>query len=84
MPDQKMLDLKLKAGANEVVVKLVNYAWEWQFQWAFDPAARVAPAPHIEALLNAVSQRTDAQEADLDAYFRANVLTDAEVPGDGR
>jgi hypothetical protein len=77
-PDQKRLDLKLKAGANEVVVKLVNYAWEWQFQWAFDSAARVAPAPHIEALVTAAPKRTDAQEADLDAYFRANVLTDAD------
>jgi len=72
---QKMLDLKLAAGENQVLVKLMNYAWEWQFAWAFDATAGVAPAPHIENLI-ALTERDEKQAATLRSYFRANVAAD--------
>jgi hypothetical protein len=76
-PRQHTLELPLKAGANELLVKLVNYAWEWQFAWSFDPATEVAPPPNVAALLAVASDsRTAEQSAALKAYFLANVARD--------
>jgi hypothetical protein len=76
-PAQHELELPLKKGSNELLVKLVNYGWEWQFQFAFDPATPMAPPPNVQSLLTKEAKsRTADQAASLQAYFRANVLQD--------
>ena len=76
-PAQHELELNLREGANELLVKLVNYAWEWQFQFALDPQLKASAHTNVEALLAiAKEQRTEEQAASLQNYFRANQLAD--------
>jgi len=78
-PRQQVIELPLNEGSNELLVKLVNYGWEWQFQFAFDPQSDIAPAPNVEALLAAADEKRSAdQQAALQVYFRANQFDDAE------
>jgi cytochrome c553 len=76
-PVQQELELKLREGPNELLIKLVNYAWEWQFQFALDPQSEASAPPNVEALLTiAKEQRTEEQAASLRNYFRANQFAD--------
>jgi hypothetical protein len=76
-PAQHELELNLREGANELLVKLVNYAWEWQFQFALDPQLQASAPANVEALLAiAKEQRTEEQAASLRNYFRANQFAD--------
>lgn len=76
---QQRVELPLRQGKNELLVKLVNYAWEWQFQFALSPAVNAAAPPNVEALLNIASdQRTPDQASSVRDYFRANQLVDAD------
>ncbi|MBA3480717.1 MAG: DUF1553 domain-containing protein, partial [Pirellulales bacterium] len=81
-PRQQVIELPLAKGANELLVKLVNYGWEWQFHLAFDPESKLGPAPNVEAILALASEKRSAdQKSSLQAYFRANQLNDAEYQG---
>ncbi len=76
-PTQHELELHLREGANELLIKLVNYAWEWQFQFALDPQLEASAPANVEALLEiAKEQRTAEQAASLRNYFRANQFAD--------
>ncbi|MEX2169142.1 MAG: PSD1 and planctomycete cytochrome C domain-containing protein [Pirellulales bacterium] len=73
-PHEQTLELPLEAGANQLLVKLVGYAWEWQFIFAFDPVSGVAPPPSVQEILKvAEDQRTKEHNAVLQTFFRANV-----------
>lgn len=76
-PVQKELELHLREGANELLVKLVNYAWEWQFQFSLEPELQASVPANVEALLEiAKDQRTAEQTMSLQNYFRANQFSD--------
>jgi hypothetical protein len=78
-PTQKTLELPLRKGSNELLVKLVNYAWEWQFQFAFEPRVATSAPANVDALLaTAKDQRTVEQTAALQGYFRANQFDDGD------
>ncbi|QDT71499.1 Planctomycete cytochrome C [Lacipirellula limnantheis] len=76
-PDQRELELHLREGSNELLIKLVNYAWEWQFEFALDPRLEASAPANVVALLEiAPEQRTEEQAAALRHYFRENHFAD--------
>jgi mono/diheme cytochrome c family protein/outer membrane murein-binding lipoprotein Lpp len=78
-PVQHELELQLREGANELLVKLVNYAWEWQFQFALHPQLDASLPKNVIALLEiGKDQRTAEQAATVRNYFRATQLVDDE------
>ncbi|HEX6960649.1 MAG TPA: DUF1553 domain-containing protein, partial [Lacipirellula sp.] len=69
--------LPLVAGANELLIKLVHFGWEWQFAFALEPQAGAAAPPNVAAILAAPAEkRTPEQAAALRAYFDANQFAD--------
>ncbi|HRQ72666.1 MAG TPA: PSD1 and planctomycete cytochrome C domain-containing protein [Phycisphaerales bacterium] len=71
-PDQDFVDLALREGENELLLKVVNYAGGYAFY--FDPRGEdgdAAPLPVALAAERAEGERTEAQRALLRDHFRA-------------
>ncbi len=70
--DQDFVDLPLREGENEVLLKVVNYAGGYAFY--FDPREQdvgAVPLPVLLAAEKAEGERSDAQRALLRDHFRA-------------
>ncbi len=71
-PDQDFVDLALREGENELLLKVVNYAGGYAFY--FDPRGGdgdIAPLPVLLAAERPEAERTEAQRALLRDHFRA-------------
>ena len=68
-PDQDKITVRLKAGENQLLVKVVNYAGDSGFY--FQSPGVPLPKPALSILRVAADQRTAEQNADLAAYYRS-------------
>jgi hypothetical protein len=73
-PDQDKVEVELHAGANRLLLKVVNYSGGAGFAFRIEPAGRGGLAPELAAILRLdAAQRSAEQRAALREHYRRDV-----------
>jgi hypothetical protein len=78
-PDQDRIDVQLKAGENEILIKVVNLGGGHGFYFALKAEGAVIPGDVIKSLLVEAGKRSPDQRTILRSYFRNSVSQDSEL-----
>lgn len=78
-PNQAKLELKLKKGENELLVKLMNFGGEAGYYFQLDPAIDTFPQELYEAAQLAPSDRTPEQHTQARELFRNRICDFPEL-----
>jgi hypothetical protein len=73
------VQVELRPGNNELVMKVVNLTGDAGFSFALDADPPIAPADVADAAGVAPDQRSDDQRARVRDYYRENISTDPTV-----
>ena len=76
-PDQHLVELPLRKGENELLLKVVNYFGDSAFYFALAPDAAGKTPDNVLSLIGiSTDQRSEPQQRQLREYYRNNVAND--------
>lgn len=78
-PDQEKVQVELKPGNNELVLKVVNYSGGYGFCFNLESESPIVPANVVDAAKLDREKRSQEQQAATRDYFRKTVSTDPEI-----
>ena len=78
-PDQEKLKLDLRAGANHLLIKIINFSGASGFYFAVTSDQPITPGSLVEIVQTPAPQRTPKQREALRSYFRNSVSDSQEV-----
>ena len=79
VPDAEKIQIELKSGNNELVLKVVNYAGAYGFYFRLDSDTAIVPANVVDVAKLEREKRTDEKQVAIRDYFRESVSTNPGV-----